>query len=58
MPRNGFFGNSNSLLQLLLALHGTHPSDSGRRKVAGLLLRFMKTDPTAKTWFIGQDEEN
>jgi hypothetical protein len=30
---------------------GTHPSDSGRRKVADLLLRFMKTDPTAKVWF-------
>jgi hypothetical protein len=30
---------------------GTHPSDSGRRKVAELLLRFVKTDPTAKVWF-------
>ena len=30
---------------------GTHPSDRGRRKVAELLLRFMKTDPTAKVWF-------
>jgi lysophospholipase L1-like esterase len=30
---------------------GTHPSQSGRRKVAELLLKFMKTDPTAKTWF-------
>jgi len=30
---------------------GTHPSDSGRRKVAELLLRFMKSDPTAKAWF-------
>lgn len=30
---------------------GTHPSDSGRRKVAELLLRFLKTDPTAKRWF-------
>jgi len=34
-----------------LAGDGTHPSDSGRRKVAELLLRFMKTDPTAKTWY-------
>ena len=32
---------------------GTHPSDNGRRKVAELLLRFMKTDPTAKVWFTG-----
>ena len=30
---------------------GTHPSDSGRRKVAELLLRFVKTDPTARIWF-------
>jgi len=30
---------------------GTHPSDNGRRKVAELLLRFMKNDPTAKMWF-------
>jgi hypothetical protein len=33
---------------------GTHPSDSGRRKVAELLLNFMKTDPTAKLWFTGK----
>ena len=31
---------------------GTHPSDSGRRKVAELLLDFVKTDSTAKTWFV------
>ncbi len=30
---------------------GTHPSDNGRRKVAELLLKFMKSDPTAKVWF-------
>jgi hypothetical protein len=30
---------------------GTHPSDSGRRKVAELLLEFLTTDPTAATWF-------
>ena len=30
---------------------GTHPSPSGQRKVAELLLKFMKTDPTAKVWF-------
>jgi hypothetical protein len=34
-----------------LAGDGTHPSDSGRRKVAGLLLRFLKTDATAGVWF-------
>jgi hypothetical protein len=32
---------------------GTHPSASGRQKAAGLLLNFFKTDPFAKTWFIG-----
>jgi len=31
---------------------GTHPSESGRRKVAELLLRFMKNDPTARLWFV------
>jgi hypothetical protein len=34
-----------------LARDGTHPSDSGRQKVAELLLEFMKNDPTAKLWF-------
>lgn len=32
---------------------GTHPSDSGRQKVAELLLTFFKTDPTARPWFVG-----
>ncbi len=31
---------------------GTHPSDSGRNKVAQQLLAFFKHDPLAKTWFI------
>ena len=35
-----------------LAGDGTHPSDSGRRKVAELLLHFVKTDPTARLWFL------
>ena len=34
-----------------LAGDGTHPSRSGRVKVARQLLKFFKTDPTAKTWF-------
>jgi hypothetical protein len=33
---------------------GTHPSGSGRRKVAEQLLRFFKTDPTARPWFAGR----
>lgn len=31
---------------------GTHPSASGQRKVATLLLRFFQTDPTARAWFL------
>jgi hypothetical protein len=31
---------------------GTHPSASGQRKVAESLLRFFKTDTTAKPWFV------
>ncbi len=31
---------------------GTHPSMSGRRKVAEQLLRFFKNDSTAKPWFL------
>lgn len=34
---------------------GTHPSaTSGRDKVAQQLLAFLKTDPTAKTWFVAK----
>ena len=31
---------------------GVHPSDSGRQKVAELLLNFLATDPLAKPWFL------
>ena len=31
---------------------GTHPSDSGRRKVAQMLLKFFKDDPLAAGWFV------
>ncbi len=31
---------------------GVHPSQSGRKKVTDLLLKFLKTDPTAKKWFL------
>jgi hypothetical protein len=33
------------------AQDGTHPSPSGRQKVAELLLRFFKNDATARGWF-------
>ncbi|MCX8038374.1 MAG: hypothetical protein N3D11_15200 [Candidatus Sumerlaeia bacterium] len=37
------------------AADGTHPSPtSGRDKVAGLLLKFFKSDPTARPWFVGK----
>jgi Cu/Ag efflux protein CusF len=34
-----------------LAEDGTHPSQSGRQKVADQLLNFFKTDALAKSWF-------
>jgi hypothetical protein len=34
------------------AADGTHPSTSGRRKVADLLLGFVRTDPTAREWYL------
>lgn len=35
-----------------LAGDGTHPSESGRRKVADQLLTFFKSDPVAAKWFV------
>ncbi len=34
------------------AADGTHPSEAGRRKVAELLLKFFKNEPTAQSWFV------
>jgi hypothetical protein len=31
---------------------GTHPSDTGRQKVAEQLLKFFKDDAYARTWFV------
>ena len=31
---------------------GTHPSTSGRQKVAQMLLDFFRTDPNARQWFL------
>ncbi len=31
---------------------GTHPSTSGQEKVGALLLSFLKSEPTAKSWFL------
>ena len=33
---------------------GVHPSNSGRLKVANMLLQFFSTDPTTTPWFIKQ----
>jgi len=30
---------------------GTHPSETGRQKIAEQLLKFFSTDPAAKSWF-------
>jgi hypothetical protein len=35
-----------------LAGDGTHPSDSGRRKVADQLLKFFQSDPLANKWYV------
>ena len=34
-----------------LLADGTHPSESGRQKVANMLLEFFTTDAVAKSWF-------
>lgn len=31
---------------------GTHPADSGRAKVAGLLLNFFRESPSSRPWFL------
>jgi hypothetical protein len=33
---------------------GTHPAIPGRKKVARLLLDFVKNDSTARIWFRGE----
>jgi hypothetical protein len=38
----------------LVERDGTHPSESGRKKVADLLLAFFRTDPYAKGWYLKQ----
>lgn len=36
---------------------GMHPSMLGREKVAGMLMRFLKTDATSKSWFLAAGEK-
>ncbi|CAN5834849.1 hypothetical protein BH24ACI5_BH24ACI5_10840 [soil metagenome] len=33
---------------------GTHPSSAGRQKVANALLAFVRSDPTAREWYLAQ----
>jgi lysophospholipase L1-like esterase len=35
-----------------LAADGTHPSATGRQKVAQMLVDFVRTDPTAREWYL------
>ncbi|MDA2939035.1 VCBS repeat-containing protein, partial [Acidobacteria bacterium AH-259-A15] len=51
---DGIRGRSDGLVYTRddLASDGTHPSMSGREKVAKLLLRFLKQEPTARLWFV------
>ena len=30
----------------------THPGPKGREKISAMLLDFVKTDPTARVWFV------
>ena len=34
---------------------GTHPSTTGRQKVAEMLLGFFKSDTNARVWFLAAD---
>ena len=33
---------------------GTHPSPSGQKKVADMLVKFFHSDPYAKGWYLGK----
>ncbi len=37
---------------------GTHPSDSGRDKVAGLLLDFVQKNPLASSWYLAAGRQS
>jgi Ca2+-binding EF-hand superfamily protein len=51
---DGVRGRSDKMVWLPedAAADGTHPSPTGIEKVAALLLQFLTTDETAKTWFL------
>jgi hypothetical protein len=56
MWADGVKARSDGLVWLRdeLGQDGMHPSNSGREKVAKLLMSFLKTDPTARPWFVGR----
>jgi hypothetical protein len=39
----------------LVERDGTHPSDSGRRKVADMLMKFFHSDPFASGWYLKKE---
>jgi len=52
---NGINPRSDGLIWLIddfVASDRTHPSANGQKKVADLLLNFLKTDLTARNWFL------
>lgn len=50
---DGLAPRSDGLVWLCMdfAADGTHPNAAGSRKVAGMLLDFVHTDPTAQVWY-------
>ena len=53
---DGLAGRSDGLVWTCndVETDGTHPSASGRQKVANLLLSFFESDPTATPWFLAR----
>ena len=51
---DGVRGRKDGLIYVRddLGPDGTHPSTSGREKVAKQLLAFLKSDPTSRPWFL------
>ena len=51
---DGLKGRKDGLIYVRndLGADGTHPATSGREKVAKQLLAFLKSDPTARPWFL------
>src|SRR5947209_968055 len=53
---NGTVGRSDGLVWSCsdTVADGTHPSATGRQKIAQLLLKFFSSDATAKSWFVAR----